>query len=606
MAIEVHCDCGRVYSVGPELSGKKIRCKKCAIVLKVPVIPMGESLEAAPPSNEWEPVKDDAVVCKTCGSPARAGDDVCLSCGATLGSASNPLVPRVALLGALGAVALVIVSVVGMKIYSSSHLNGLLVTGREKLERGEMKAARDAFEEVLKSNKDSVPALEGLVQCGASSGEWKLVRQYGPQLVSKLQKGEKRGRAKLDLARAQLETGDFSSAERSAREAKDDDGGLDGTDEVLGLALLGSKQTQKAEEVLKKALESGSKDARVALGMAKICEEKNAIREARTWADKATENATKDERGSTIWLECARLRERDNDAQGALSAIQSACEADPKSGTARTKLALVLLDAKRFPEALAAAKEAKTLSPEDALTARALGEALLATNDAPGAKAELDRSEKANGDDAEATFLLGKALLRCNEKDAGVEKLGKALKKLEKDPSFAIEAGRAVLAADGPPDKALAFLEQALRAEPKEATVPSRKLFADARILLARAGARVDRSRFATRIVDALVKANEMDPTRKDGFLDLAQHYLEQDNNPKSALPVLEKGLTYHGDDDELLYQAGVTAMKVGGKSYKAAVTHLRKLHTKNPTYKDVAQKLGAAESGLQFEGGGD
>src|SRR5687767_1028378 len=146
MAIEVHCDCGRVYSVGPELSGKKIRCKKCAIVLKVPVITLGESLEAAPPSNEWEPVKDDAVVCKTCGSPAKPTDDVCLSCGATLGTSSAaPLVPRIALLGGLGAVALAVVVVVGMKLYSSSHLNSLLVQGREKLERGEMRAARESF-----------------------------------------------------------------------------------------------------------------------------------------------------------------------------------------------------------------------------------------------------------------------------------------------------------------------------------------------------------------------------------------------------------------------------------------------------------------------------
>ncbi len=604
MAIEVHCDCGRVYSVGPELSGKKIRCKKCAIVLKVPVIPLGESLEAAPPSNEWEPVKDDAVICKTCGSPAKPKDDVCLSCGASLGNASSaPMVPRVALLVGLGVVALAVVVVVGMKLYSSSHLNGLLVQGREKLERGEMRAAKEAFEEVLKTNKDSVPALEGLVQCGVASSDWRLVRQWGPQLVGKLPKGEKRGKAKLDLARAQLETGDFTSAERSAREAKDEDGGLDGTEEIVGLALLGAKQIAKAEEALKKALEAGSKDARVALGMAKICEDKNAIKEARTWADKAAEGATKDEKGATIWLECARLRERDGDLPAALNAIQSACDADPKSGSARTKLALAYLDAKRPQEALSTAKEAKTLAPEDALTARALGEALLVTGDNAGAKTELERSEKLGPEDAETTFLLGKAYLRLGEKPIGVEKLEKALKKLDKDASFAIEAGRTILATDGPADKAYGILDAAVRLEPKEATVQSKKVFADCRILLARAAARVDRARNANRIVDALTKAMDMDPSRRDVFLDLAQHYLENDNNAKAALPVLEKGLAFHGEDEEMLYQAGVTAMKVGGKSYKAAVEHLKKLEQKNPDYKDVKQKRGAAESGLQFEG---
>src|SRR5271170_7812680 len=99
MAIEVHCDCGNVYSVGPELSGKKIRCKKCAVVLKVPVIPLGESQEPAPPSSEWEPVTDDGKeaggVCPTCGTPAKAGDSVCLACGAVLKEAPPGLLERV-------------------------------------------------------------------------------------------------------------------------------------------------------------------------------------------------------------------------------------------------------------------------------------------------------------------------------------------------------------------------------------------------------------------------------------------------------------------------------------------------------------------------------
>src|SRR5271169_1296398 len=116
MAIEVHCDCGNVYSVGPELSGKKIRCKKCAVVLKVPVIPLGQSQDPAPPSAEWEPVSDDSKerVCPTCGTRARAGDSVCLACGAVLGEASPGLLEKVPRGALAGVVALVVIVVLGV------------------------------------------------------------------------------------------------------------------------------------------------------------------------------------------------------------------------------------------------------------------------------------------------------------------------------------------------------------------------------------------------------------------------------------------------------------------------------------------------------------
>jgi hypothetical protein len=115
-----------------------------------------------------------------------------------------------------------------------------------------------------------------------------------------------------------------------------------------------------------------------------------------------------------------------------------------------------------------------------------------------------------------------------------------------------------------------------------------------------------DAGKFGNRIIDALTKAEEMDPSRKEAYLDLAFHYEEHEGNHKLAFDQLEKGLTFYPEDEELLYTGGIAGMKVGGKNgYKLAVDHLRKLKAKNPTYKpDLQQKLDAAESGLQFEGG--
>ena len=47
MAIQVICNCGNSLSVGVELAGKKVRCKACEEVLKIPSVPLDESAEEA-------------------------------------------------------------------------------------------------------------------------------------------------------------------------------------------------------------------------------------------------------------------------------------------------------------------------------------------------------------------------------------------------------------------------------------------------------------------------------------------------------------------------------------------------------------------------------
>jgi tetratricopeptide (TPR) repeat protein len=525
---------------------------------------------------------------------------VCLACGAELGSGNPGLiekVPKPVLLGGLVLLVLVVVGVVGAKIYASQRLSGLIAEGQDKISKGDVKGARVTFEEILKTHKDHPAALEGLVQVGSSEGKWTLVKQYAPPLIGKLPKGDKRARVRLDLARAQLESGDYQTAQRTARDAESDDPSLRGVDEVAGLALLGANEKIEAFTVLKKADSDGSRDARVGLGLAKLTEEKGDVHGARVWADKASAFAT----DANAWLECARLREKDGDRNGALGALKKACEADAKSSKARVELALTLLEMGSAAEAVKVAQEAKTLAPEDGAAARALGQALLETNDYAGAKAELERAERTAGEDPLPSLLLGRALIKLNDADAGVDKLEKALKKVEKDARAYLDAGRIVLNETPHVERAIAFLDKAVALEPRAPTPEEKRVFSEARVLLARALAKPEggRAKAEKRIDTLLREAITDDPKRREAHLELGIHLQALDRN-KESVEALEKGLELFPEDEELLFKAGVGGIK--GKLFQKAVTHLTKLVSKNPNYPDAKNKLEAAKYGLQFE----
>ena len=108
MAIQVFCQCGASLSVPPAHAGKKVKCKGCGTVLKIPAMPGGD---APPPADkpaaaapdkpkapdkpaekpqveefvvpEYEEVKahEKPRVCPACGANAAPGDSACLACG---------------------------------------------------------------------------------------------------------------------------------------------------------------------------------------------------------------------------------------------------------------------------------------------------------------------------------------------------------------------------------------------------------------------------------------------------------------------------------------------------------------------------------------------
>jgi tetratricopeptide (TPR) repeat protein len=599
MAIEVHCDCGNVYTVGVELSGKKLRCKTCNVVLKVPLVPVGESSESAPPSSEFEVVKDEGVACATCGAPGKAGDSVCLACGAVLqGGGAPALVPRTALIAGIAVVVLVVVAIVVTTVWRSMHLSGLIAKGHDRLEKRDFGAARTAFEEALKASKDNLDALDGLVQIGIEQPSWNLVKNYGEKLAPKLPAGSHRARTLASVARAHLETGDFKQAERFAQEALKEDPSQSGMDEVSALALFGSSPGPEAAEALKKADASGSRDPKITLALAKLAEPTN-VHEARGWVDKAAGIADSD---ASVWVECARLREKDGDREGALGALKKAVQLDPQSAQAQTHLALAYLDAKDS-KALETAKVAKSLAPDDALAARTLGAALLESNDAAGAKAELERAERLAPDDPAPSFLLGKALVRNGDVPGGIERLERALHKSERDAALWLEAGRIVLVEGKQPEKASAFLEHclALKSGVPTPTPEQRGVFASAGVFLARAlaqgeGAREQRAR---RIEEALRDSITLDPKRRDAYLELGTHLLDL-NNAKAAQEALERGLAVFPDDEDLLYKAGDAGIKVNSKdALTAAVEHLQRLVNRRSDYPHAKDRLDVAKRAL-------
>jgi hypothetical protein len=116
MAIQVFCSCGNSLSVGVELAGKKVRCKACSEVLRIPEVPLDESAEEEPTSgpDDYEVVATEAVsiTCPSCGATASPEDTACLACGSDIeaggGLGALSKVPRPVLLGAVGLVAFLI------------------------------------------------------------------------------------------------------------------------------------------------------------------------------------------------------------------------------------------------------------------------------------------------------------------------------------------------------------------------------------------------------------------------------------------------------------------------------------------------------------------
>src|SRR5262249_37048606 len=159
--------------------------------------------------------------------------------------------------------------------------------GRDRLDKGELSAAKNAFEEALRASRDNPDALDGLVQVGNQGKQWNIMKNYGEKLARMLPGGSKQAQGLADVARAHLETNEWQPAEKFAHDALKEDPSLSGMDEIVALALAGSDKKTEALEALQKAFNAGTHDARIPLQISKILEAQNNVHDARVWLDKA-------------------------------------------------------------------------------------------------------------------------------------------------------------------------------------------------------------------------------------------------------------------------------------------------------------------------------
>src|SRR5271168_2621745 len=81
MELTVTCTgCGKLYAYGPELAGKRMRCRQCGTVFQVPVStePDGDSLDFSafePPEAETAPNASGGSKTRMAHPGAREGDE---------------------------------------------------------------------------------------------------------------------------------------------------------------------------------------------------------------------------------------------------------------------------------------------------------------------------------------------------------------------------------------------------------------------------------------------------------------------------------------------------------------------------------------------------
>jgi tetratricopeptide (TPR) repeat protein len=605
MPIEVHCDCGKVYDVGPEMSGKKLRCKACGIVLKVPLVPLEESaevppggasssnkadFEVVPPGTEPEP---PPVSCPACGSPSKKGDTVCLACGAELGTSGPALlekVPRPVLIGGGAFVLVLIVALIIGKVWYGTRDAHFTELGWDKL-KTDPRAARAEFEKALKYNAAYVDAHLGLVEVGTQLKDWRLVESSASSAARLMPSGTRRAATRITLARALIELKQPSRARDAARAAVEDDATVDGAEELIGLAALDMGEKDAAEEKLKAAQSRGSKDPRVYRGLARLAVEKKDYESASTFIFKAADCAQDD---AQLWLEAARIQGlagKDRAAQKA--SLAKAAKADPKSAEIQLMIARICLEEKDWEQAKAYAETVKGLAPEAAGGPAALGEALLEMGNAALAKPELEQALKLGkpgpDDDvlSRAELLLGRALIQLGDKGPGLERLERALRKRDKDLKAHLDVGDLALSI-GKPDVAARVLDGALRIDPK---------CYEAHISLARALARLEggRKSSAGRISDLLKDAIAVDPKRLEAYLELGQNW-DALGDYARAIEAYEAGIKQFPKEPELWYQLGRACNRA--RSWDKAIDAFQNAGD----YKDSKDQLIQAKDKKRFE----
>ena len=602
MAIQVYCNCGNPLIVPTDLAGRKVKCKVCQTVLKIPdatpgAAPEDNEAEKLSQSGEYEVVGEDAIQlsCPSCGALAAPEDTACLSCGADLGgggrrgggvklslpSLGGGKLPK----PAMGAVAgLVVVGVLGFgayQLYQLSRPGSLASDGFAALARGDHRAARQAFQEALTYDAQHDEAQIGMAEVAVAEQKDGDIRRFVPNAVKAIPDARRRAPLRLALAWVFLADERFRDAYNEAIEAQDDDPTLSGVDDVRGLAMVGLEEADDAYDVLKAASRQGSKDYRVHFALAQLQREREEWSAAQTSAERAAELRDDD---PEIWWLLAELLEQNRRNDAAKRALKTLIELQPENAAAHSRLSGLHLADNQYDEALAASKQAQALDPNDLETAISVGRILLAQEKYAEAQTELTRAMNI-GESWRCEFLLAEALLYGGDTNNAARRFQAALDKRPEDMVLHMKAARLALE-HGMHDKAQAWSKLVVGNEGENF---------DAHLLYARALAAQDRTRNSTKIIQHLETAMSLAPENGMAPLELGQHFMEL-VKPEEALLAFDKGLEASPSDKELLYWKGRACIRT--KSWDAAVETLERLKRLSPSYKDVDNWLRRAEEG--------
>lgn len=627
MAIQVFCQCGASLSVPPAHAGKKVKCKGCGTVLKIPAMPGGDAPAPAPdkpapdkprPADkapekpqvdefivpEYEEVKanEKPRACPACGANAAPGDSACLACGAELGAQGEGLlgrVPRPVLFGVVALIAFGALFGVGNALWKASRPASLVREGRQAATSGDKAAAQAAFLEALQFDPSFVEAQVALANLGVDTKDDHLIERYCPAAIKAEQDPKAKARLRLAFARKRLRDSppDHKTARNEAVDAKDEDPSLEAQARgIIGLAanLAGSKE--EALQELTYAAAQHSEDPRIHSELAALlAEEAGKAPDARAAAEQSVKL---DDKNAETWMLLASLRERTNDPAGAKQALSKVIELEETNAVAHARLSRLLLDEGKLDESEKEAKRAVELTPEDKDVRLSMGRVLVAQRKPKAAQEELEKALKLAGsgwDRAwEAELLLGRSLYTGGEKAAGERSILEALKKRPQDEELALEVARlAIENKDGA--TAVKFLQKALA---------SFDASYDVHLLYARAHLEQDAG--ATKhekvIKEQLRRCMDLDKGRPEAPL-LLGTYLHDRLELEQSVEVLGKGLAENPRHKELLYWRGRACFRA--KQWDESIKALETLQSVDPSYQDAAEWLKRAQSEKFFGGGG-
>lgn len=592
MPISVFCNCGNALQVSADLAGRKIRCKACNEVLRIPAVPLAPPAEPESGADEYEVVTDTgpARTCPACGVAAAAEDTACLACGEPL-SGGGPLggVPRPVLLGAVALVALLVLGGLGRWAWLATRPGAWVGEGVRKLNEGsDLRGAEQAFKRALDYAPRHPDAIVGLARVGIAARDGSLVRRYAPDAIELLGDPQERAAVELAFAWSLLDERAADRARELAEQARADDPRLESESwAVTGLAALLEEERDAAFEALERADQGTFEDARVSRALAELYHDRGRAVDART----AVEEALKLERSDPeLWLLAATLRGETGDRAAERDALGEAIRLAPTEPRAHLRLAEAHLADGDLDRALEAARRAAELAPQDQAARVAVGRVLLAREEHAQARDELTEAVKL-GPSWEAEYLLGRALVLTGDVQGGLRRVQAALAQERERAQPWLEAARLALD-NGESQTAAKIAERAVELWPDD--YDARLIFADA---LARTP--LGRRRHDEQLRAQLEVAIKLDPKRREAPLALGLQLFEQ-LRPEDAMAAFSRGLEHNPRDAELLYYKGWAAIRA--RAWDEAIEALEACKRVDPGFRDVEDQLLQAREGKFYE----